>query len=55
MSDTPTIIPDRVSTLELSKLWIHKALQEFEQELQAQELRAQENQEPQSEEDDSAC
>lgn len=54
MSDTPTIIPAQISTLELSKLWIHKALQEFEQELQAQELRAQENQDPQSEDEDPA-
>jgi len=25
-----TTIPDRISTLELSKLWIYKALQELE-------------------------
>ncbi|HEY9872801.1 MAG TPA: hypothetical protein V6D12_05170 [Candidatus Obscuribacterales bacterium] len=27
---TMTTIPDRISTLELSKLWIYKALQELE-------------------------
>lgn len=55
MSDTPTTIPDQISTLELSKLWIYKALQEFEQELQAQELRAQESQDPTTEDEDPAC
>lgn len=35
MFDKPVVIPDRVSTLELSKLWIYKALKNFEQELAA--------------------
>lgn len=36
MFDKPVVIPDRVSTLELSKLWIYKALQNLEQELAAE-------------------
>lgn len=35
MFDMPVKVPDQISTLELSKIWIYKALQEFEQELQA--------------------
>jgi hypothetical protein len=31
MFDQPVVIPDRVSTLELSKLWIYKALKNLEQ------------------------
>lgn len=38
MFDKPVVIPDRVSTLELSKLWIYKALKNFEQELEAEQL-----------------
>jgi hypothetical protein len=37
MFDKPVVIPDRVSTLELSKLWIYKALKNLEQELAAEQ------------------
>lgn len=30
MFDTPVQVPDRISTLELSKIWLQKALQEFQ-------------------------
>lgn len=32
MFDVPVRIPDRISTLELSQIWLHKALQEFKVE-----------------------
>ncbi len=41
MFDKPVVIPDSVSTLELSKLWIYKALKNFEQELEAERLATQ--------------
>lgn len=37
MFDKAVVIPDQVSTLELSKLWIYKALKNFEQELAAEQ------------------
>lgn len=39
MSNTPVEIPDRVSTLELSQIWLYKALQRLEQELRAEETQ----------------
>ncbi len=38
MFDKAVVIPDSASTLELSKLWIYKALKNFEQELAAEQL-----------------
>lgn len=32
MFDVPVRIPDRISTLELSQIWLHKALQDFKVE-----------------------
>jgi hypothetical protein len=37
MFNQPVVIPDRVSTLELSKLWIYKALKNLEQDLAAEQ------------------
>ncbi|HEY9657192.1 MAG TPA: hypothetical protein V6C65_01920 [Allocoleopsis sp.] len=37
MSNTPIEIPDQISTLELSQLWLYKALQRLERELRAGE------------------
>ncbi len=42
MFDKPVVIPDRVSTLELSKLWIYKALKNLEQELAAEQSSVEE-------------
>ncbi len=33
MSDTSVTIPDQISTLELSKIWLYKAFQNLELEL----------------------
>lgn len=44
-------VPDRISTLELSKLWLYKALQELEAETN-QELPESEEQEDQEEQED---
>lgn len=38
MFDKAVVIPDSANTLELSKLWIYKALKNFEQELAAEQL-----------------
>ncbi|WP_421654452.1 hypothetical protein [Leptothermofonsia sp. ETS-13] len=50
MFNTPVEVPDKISTLELSKLWLAKAFQNLERELEAKD-----SQEEQSsgEEDDS--
>jgi hypothetical protein len=37
MFDQPITIPDRISTLELSKLWLCKALENLNAELEASE------------------
>ena len=34
MFDTPITIPDRISTLELSKIWLYKAFQNLNTELE---------------------
>jgi hypothetical protein len=47
MFNTPVEVPDRISTLELSKLWLYKAMQSLEQELQAEG-----NQEPEADDED---
>lgn len=31
--DKTVIVPDKISTLELSKIWLHKACQELQAEL----------------------
>lgn len=33
MFDVPVVVPDHISTLELSKIWLYKAFQNLEQEL----------------------
>ncbi|MCL6436357.1 MAG: hypothetical protein K6T90_19530 [Leptolyngbyaceae cyanobacterium HOT.MB2.61] len=37
MSNTPVEVPDKISTLELSKLWLAKAFQNLERELRAED------------------
>lgn len=39
MSNTPIEIPDQISTLELSQLWLYKALQRLEREIRAEEAQ----------------
>lgn len=50
MFDTPVKVPDQISTLELSQLWLYKAFQELQQELEAE--NEQESPESSSEEAD---
>lgn len=52
MSNPPIEIPDQISTLDLSKIWLYKALQRLEQELQAEENQEAQMQESQLEDDD---
>ncbi len=50
MFNTPVEVPDRISTLELSRIWMYRALKELEQELQAGQVDP--DQEPQTELED---
>jgi hypothetical protein len=34
MFETPITVPDKISTLELSKIWFHKAFQSLKTELE---------------------
>jgi len=52
MFDQPIVIPDRVSTLELSKLWIYKALKNLEQDLAAEQSSEEDDPTEAVEEDD---
>lgn len=52
MFNTPAQVPDRISTLELSKLWLLKAFENLERELEASS--AQDEQSIEDAEDDSA-
>jgi hypothetical protein len=52
MFDKPVVIPERVSTLELSKLWIYKALKNLEQELAAEQPSVENDSAADSEEQD---
>lgn len=54
MFDTPIEVPDKISTLELSKIWLYKALQNLERELQVNEpTEATDDQEIRTEDEDS--
>lgn len=48
MFNTPVEVPDRISTLELSKIWLYKAMQSLEQELETED-----DQEPDVEDEQS--
>jgi hypothetical protein len=36
MFNTPVEVPNQISTLELSKIWLYKAFQNLERELEAE-------------------
>ncbi len=54
MFDMPVTIPDKISTLELSKIWLYKAFQNLKAELEPETELEQEKQNEGSSEDSSS-